>query len=188
MEIENKAEVNYSYTYEDKLLQENLDNRRLFLNEEIDEDVISSTVFNIIRFNKLDDGIPVNERKPILLYMNTPGGSVFDAMGLVDAITTSITPVYTVNLAMCASAGFSVFIAGKKRFAMPHSTFLMHDGSMVAMNSTAKTKDLVDFLCGEYENQVMKHLQNARGRSHLRISHRQLQSRGEQKGVGHCHQ
>lgn len=158
MEIENKAEVNYSYTYEDKLLQENLDNRRLFLNEEIDDDVISSTVFNIIRFNKLDDGIPVDERKPILLYMNTLGGSMFDAMGLVDAITTSITPVYTVNLAMCASAGFSVFIAGKKRFAMPHSTFLMHDGSMVAMDSTAKTKDLVDFLCGEYENQVMQHV------------------------------
>lgn len=160
MEIENKADVSYNYSYEDKLLQENLDNRRLFLNDEIDNHVINSLVFHVIRYNKLDEGIPVDERKPIILFVNTPGGSVFDAMGLVDSIQTSITPVYTVNLAMCASAGFSVFIAGKKRFTMPHSTFLMHDGSMVAMDSAAKTKDLVDFLCGEYQDQIKRHVLN----------------------------
>jgi len=158
MELEKKADISYNYSYEDKLMQESYDARRLFLNDEIGNDIIDSLVFHVIRYNTQDNGIPVEDRKPIVLFINTPGGSLFDAMGLVDAISASTTPVYTVNLAMCASAGFPVFIAGKKRFAMPHSTFLMHDGSMVAMNSTAKTKDLVDFLCGEYEEMVKQHV------------------------------
>ena len=47
--------------------------------------------------------------------------------------------------------GFLIFIAGQKRFAMPHAEFLMHDGQNAAYGSTAKMKDRMDFELGELE-------------------------------------
>lgn len=125
--------------------------RRLYINTNIDEGVIETIVYHIMRYNRLDKGKPVEERKPIILYLNSNGGSVPDGYGLIDAITNSITPVYTVNQAYCYSMGFLIFIAGHKRFAMPSSTFLMHDGSSFAWDSTAKMKDRVDFETGQVE-------------------------------------
>lgn len=93
----------------------------------------------------IDKGVPKEERKPIIIYINSPGGSVVDGYGVIDAITTSITPVYTVNLAQCASMGFLIFIAGHKRYSMPHAEFLMHDGSTAGWDSTAKMRDRMEF-------------------------------------------
>ena len=128
---------------------DDLENRRLFINDVIDSDVIDTIVYHILRYNREDKDIPVESRKPILLYVNTNGGSVPDGYALIDAIMTSKTPVYTINQGYCYSMGFLIFISGKKRFATPNSTFLMHDGSSFAWDSTAKMKDRVDFEAGQ---------------------------------------
>ena len=151
-------DVCYNYDFTDKLLMGDLDNRHLLINDEIDASTIDIIVFHIIRYNKMDKGIPVDERKPILLFMNTVGGSVFDGFGVVDAIQRSVTPVYTINIALCASLGFDIFIAGKKRFAMPHSVFLMHDGATMMNDSTAKTKDVIDFICGQFAESTKQYV------------------------------
>lgn len=130
---------------------DDLENRRLFINDVIDSDVIDTIVYHILRYNREDKDIPVESRKPILLYVNTNGGSVPDGYALIDVIMTSKTPVYTINQGYCYSMGFLIFISGKKRFAMPNSTFLMHDGSSFAWDSTAKMKDRVDFEAGQVE-------------------------------------
>ena len=130
---------------------DDLENRRLFINDIIDSDVIDTIVYHILRYNREDKDIPVENRKPILLYVNTNGGSVPDGYALIDAVMTSKTPVYTINQGYCYSMGFLIFISCKKRFAMPNSTFLMHDGSSFAWDSTAKMKDRVDFEAGQVE-------------------------------------
>lgn len=130
---------------------DDLENRRLFINDVIDSDVIDTIVYHILRYNREDKDIPVESRKPILLYVNTNGGSVPDGYALIDAVMTSKTPVYTINQGYCYSMGFLIFISVKKRFAMPNSTFLMHDGSSFAWDSTAKMKDRVDFEAGQVE-------------------------------------
>ena len=130
---------------------DDLENRRLFINDIIDSDVIDTIVYHILRYNREDKDIPVENRKPILLYVNTNGGSVPDGYALIDAVMTSKTPVYTINQGYCYSMGFLIFISDKKRFAMPNSTFLMHDGSSFAWDSTAKMKDRVDFEAGQVE-------------------------------------
>ena len=130
---------------------EDISDRRLYINSGIDDEIIESIVYCIFKFNREDKGIPVEDRKPIRLYINSPGGSVSAGYGLIDAIITSKTPVYTINQAMCASMGFLIFIAGQKRYSMPHSEFLMHDGSNFAYDSTAKMKDRMDFELGELE-------------------------------------
>lgn len=135
----------YNYSYGDKFDIEDIEERKLYINSSIDEDVIEQIVYHILRYNKLDKGIDKKDRKPIILYINSPGGNVVDGYGLIDAILSSITPVYTVNQALCASMAFLIFIAGHKRYSMEHSEFLMHDGSTFAWDSTAKMKDRMEF-------------------------------------------
>lgn len=136
---------------EDTYNIEEVEGRRLYINFGIDEEVIKSIVWHILRYNRQDRGKPIEDRVPIKLYINSPGGNVADGYGLIDAIITSKTPVWTINQAMCASMGFLIFIAGQKRYSMPHSEFLMHDGSNFAYDSTAKMKDRMDFELGELE-------------------------------------
>ncbi len=141
----NGAKVVMQADYSDRYVIEETEDRRLYINYVIDESVIDDVTFHIMRFNRLDKGIPKEERKPIFLYINSPGGSVCDGYGLIDVIITSETPVYTINQALCASMGFLIFLAGDRRFSMPHAEFLMHDGSIMAYDSTAKARDRMEF-------------------------------------------
>jgi len=152
----NKSIVNLCM--EDTFDLEDLADRKLFINDEIDGVVIDTIVYQIMRFNAQDKGKSVEDRLPIKLYINSNGGSVTDGYGLIDAILTSKTPVYTINQAMCASMGFLIFIAGDKRYTMPHAEFLMHDGSNFAMGSTAKMKDRMDFELGELEQMTRDYI------------------------------
>lgn len=147
----NEIKEIFNYCYEDKYYIEEVKERRLFLNNEVEEYVIGDLVRHIFRYNRLDKGIPPEERKPIIIYINTPGGVVTDGYCLIDAIVSSKTPIYTVNIGTAYSMGFLIFIAGHKRIAMPNSTFLCHDGSSFAWDSTNKLKDRVDFEAGEME-------------------------------------
>lgn len=156
--MEKDRRIIYNYCYEDKFAEEDLDNRRLYLNSDVDENAIDNIVYHIMRYNRIDKGIPKEERIPIILYINSPGGSVVDGYGVIDAILTSETPVYTVNVAMCASMGFLIFIAGTKRFSFAHSEFLMHDGSTMGFDSTAKMKDRMEFETIQLEKMTKEYI------------------------------
>lgn len=153
------AKFTLNAEYFDRFAIEEVEKRRLYLNDMIDENVLETIVFHILRYNRLDAGIPKEKRQPIILYINSPGGSVSDGYGLIDAILTSETPVYTVNQALCASMGFLIFLAGDKRFSMPHAEFLMHDGSTFTMDSTAKARDRMEFE-GQIEAMTKKYVQS----------------------------
>ncbi len=148
----------YSYCYEDKYAMEDVENRRLFLNVEIDDGVIDTTVYHILRYNRLDKDIPIEDRKPIIIFINSPGGSVTSGYALIDAILTSKTPVYTVNLGMAYSMGFLIYIAGKNRYSMPSATCLCHDGSTAAWDSMSKVRDRVEFETGQMEQHTQKYI------------------------------
>ena len=153
-----KAKEVVSLTPYDELEFEEIRNRRLYINSVIDEEIISSIVFHILKYNREDKGVPIESRKPIILYINSPGGSVIDGYGLIDAILCSKTPVYTVNQALCASMGFLIFLAGQKRFSMPRSEFLLHDGFTGGMDSSAKMKDRMEFEAYQIEPMTKKYV------------------------------
>lgn len=153
-----EPKITYNLSYTEKFDIEDYDNRRLFLNSEIDETIITSIAYHILRYNRLDKGLPIDQRKPIILYINSPGGSVVDGYGLIDAILQSKTPVYTVNQALAASMGFLVFLAGAKRYSFKHGEFLMHDGSTFTWDSTAKAKDRLDFETRELEKSTKEYI------------------------------
>ena len=109
----------------------------------------------INEWNYLDRDIPKEERQPIRIKINSPGGEMYEGFALVDAIESSETPVYTYNMGMAASMAFFAFIAGHRRFSQERAVFLMHDGHVVIVGSSGKSEDLADFL-KEYKNTVIK--------------------------------
>lgn len=144
--------------YEDKFELSDLYERRLYLNGEVDKTVIESLVYHILRYNREDKGKPIDTRKPILLYINSPGGNISDGYGLIDAILDSNTPIYTINQGLCASMAFLIFIAGIKRYSMRRSEFLMHDGKISGWDSISKMKDRMEFETIQLETMTKKYV------------------------------
>lgn len=151
-----KEVVNYSLGDKDELYDR--EKRRLYLNCIVDECIFDSLVYLIMKYNREDEGKPIEEREPIILYINTPGGSVSDGFGLIDAMIASKTPVYTVNQAQCYSMGFLIFIAGDKRYSMKNSTFLCHEGDGFSYGSISKMKDRLEFETIQMEKHVMEYI------------------------------
>lgn len=130
---------------EEVLLVKDMQQRKMWLNEGIDITTVAGIIHNIYQYNSEDNGIPVEKRKPILLYLSSNGGDIDAGFALIDAIQTSKTPVYTINTGYQYSMGFLIGLAGAKRFAMPNATFLMHDGSNFIWTSGSKAQDQAEF-------------------------------------------
>ena len=97
----------------------------------------------ILHFNKEDNesNVPINERKPIRLMIYTYGGGLELALSFANLCLISKTPIYTYNIGLALSAGFLILLAGHKRFALPNSQVLIHEGSsMIA--GTAQQAEL----------------------------------------------
>lgn len=130
---------------EEAFYLKDLKQRKLFLSEDICQETVEDAVRHIMQFNREDAEIPPEERKPILLYLNSNGGDVDAGFMLIDIILASKTPVYTINLGYQYSMGFLIGLAGHKRYATINAKFLHHDGTNVVVNSGAKVKDQMKF-------------------------------------------
>ena len=141
-----------------------LEERRLFLygsimDIETDEGIVNfasrtgELVEYILEYNRKDFG--KSERKPIKLFINSPGGDLTEGFALIDAIKLSKTPIYTINVGQWSSMSFLIGIAGHRRFSFPHATFLLHDGFSGALGSSNKVQDRVKFE-ERFENEVVK--------------------------------
>lgn len=82
---------------EEVMMVKDMQQRKIWLHDGIDIETVSGAIHNIYQYNREDADLPVEERKPILLYIASNGGSVDAGFALIDAIQTSKTPVYTIN-------------------------------------------------------------------------------------------
>jgi len=114
--------------------------RKLYLDEEVDSSILNLQRM-ILRWNMEDAGKPVEERKPIRLYIMSPGGDVDFMWSLVDTIEASETPVFTVNMGVAASAASIIFLAGHKRLMLGRSKLVIHEGSARMAGDAVKVMD-----------------------------------------------
>lgn len=119
-----------------KMLQE----RKIWIDSIIDFSM-TNIERTIMMWNMEDKDIPVENRKPIWLYIMSYGGIADCAWSLIDVITASETPIYTVNMGQCASAASYIFMAGHKRYMMPTATVLIHEGSCEFEGDAVKVID-----------------------------------------------
>ncbi len=121
-----------------------LDARMLWIDFDITDGLIEFEKY-IIKWNKEDKGIDIADRKAIKVLIYSYGGDVDAIMSFIDVVKMSKTPVYTYNMGQALSAGALLFIAGKKRFAMPNSQILIHAGGVSGVNGgTNSVIDMVD--------------------------------------------
>ena len=120
---------------------------RTIIIEEIDEEsgVVAES---LIRFwNRYDEEneVPIEERQPIKIYIDSPGGYLTSTFTIIDAISLSKTPVWTINIGCAYSGGFFIFISGHKRIAYPMSSFLYHEGNGSVSGDANKFQNQADF-------------------------------------------
>ena len=112
----------------------NTDERLFYISDGIDSTSLGKICFNLLFLLKQDDKKEETEknftRKPIEIYINSFGGSVYDMWALIDIIVNSKTPIHTYCTGYAMSAGFLIFLAGHKRFVTKHATLMCHQLSM----------------------------------------------------------
>lgn len=87
-------------------------------------------ITSIISFwNKMDENVDDKHRKPVKIYIDSEGGSLTDTFTIIDAISLSDVPVYTIVTGTAYSGGCLVALSGHKRYAFPHASFMLHEGS-----------------------------------------------------------
>jgi ATP-dependent Clp protease protease subunit len=146
----NKTDLN---SIDDLLEITQFKNRTIFI-EDIVEGV-GLAVDSIIKMhNQYDElnNIPIEQRKPIKICINSNGGLLTESLIAIDAIRMSKTPVYTVNTGKAYSGGFLIFINGDKRFVYPNGTFLFHEGSSGMEGDAHKFRNYAEF----YQNETKR--------------------------------
>lgn len=114
--------------------------RKIYIDRDIAEDLIEIQRL-ILRWNMEDKGKEVSEREPIWVYVMSYGGDMDYMWMLLDTISVSKTPVYTVNLGVAASAASLIFLSGQKRFMMPRARLVIHEGSAQMAGDAVKVMD-----------------------------------------------
>lgn len=107
----------------------NIDNRVIWLDTGVD-DMWLEYEKQIIEWNREDIGLSTKDRKPIKLMFFSYGGQIDINYSFIDLIQKSKTPVWGVNMGQACSAACFIFIACHKRFAMPRSSYLIHQGGV----------------------------------------------------------
>ena len=116
--IEKSAIGERVYDIYSRLLKE----RIVFLGGPID-DPLANTIIAQLLFLEHQDS-----KKDILLYINSPGGSVTSTLAIYDTIQYVKCDVSSLCLGMAASGAAVILAAGKKgkRFALPNAEILLH--------------------------------------------------------------
>jgi ATP-dependent Clp protease protease subunit len=99
-----------------------LNERIIFLGTPIDDTVANLVMAQLLHLESEDPD------KDIQLYINSPGGSVTALLGIYDTMRYIRCDVATTCLGWAASAAAVILAAGTpgKRYALPHSTVLLH--------------------------------------------------------------
>jgi ATP-dependent Clp protease protease subunit len=138
-------EIPSGNSFFDRVFEESLRDRVIVLNSEITQDVIEMVVLQILKFNKEDKNLPIENRKRIKLYINSCGGEVASGYTIIDSILASKTPVDGVLLGYGYSMGSLIYLACDRKYAFINSTILIHDGNVGASSSGSKFKDIAKF-------------------------------------------
>jgi ATP-dependent Clp protease protease subunit len=121
MVIESSSRGERAYDIYSRLLKE----RIIFIGDAI-EDHLANLVIAQLLF--LDSEDP---EKDINLYINSPGGVVNSGLAIYDTMQFVRAPVSTICIGMAASMAAVLLAAGAKgkRFALPNSRIMIHQGS-----------------------------------------------------------
>ncbi|HEX9436919.1 MAG TPA: ATP-dependent Clp endopeptidase proteolytic subunit ClpP [Candidatus Limnocylindria bacterium] len=121
MVVEQSGRGERAYDIYSRLLKD----RIIFIGDMI-EDQMANLIIAQLLFLESED-----PEKDIYLYINSPGGVVTSGLAIYDTMQYIKAPVNTVCIGQAASMGAVLLAAGAKgkRFALPNSRIMIHQGS-----------------------------------------------------------
>ena len=136
--IEKTSSGERSYDIYSRLLQD----RIIFLSNEVNDDIASLIVSQLLFLESQDPG------KDISLYINSPGGSVSAGFAIYDTMNYIKCDVATYCMGLAASMGAFLLAGGAKgkRFALPHSTIMIHQPSGGAQGQATEIQIVADHI------------------------------------------
>ena len=116
--IDNNGKSERAYDIYSRLLKD----RIIFVGTAIDENVANSIIAQLLYLESEDP------EKDIIMYINSPGGSVTDGMAIYDTMNYIKPDVQTVCVGQAASMGAFLLSSGAKgkRFALENSRIMIH--------------------------------------------------------------
>ena len=119
--IEQTSRGERSYDIYSRLLED----RIIFLGEEVNEHTANIVVAQLLYLAYADSTADIS------LYINSPGGSVYDGMAIYDTMNFIKPDVATYGIGLQASMGAFLLSSGAKgkRFVLPHAKVMIHQPS-----------------------------------------------------------
>lgn len=111
--------------FDDMVYNRLLKDRIVFMGTEVNSQVANRVCAQLLLLAAEDPDRDIN------LYINSPGGSVYDGMAIYDTMQFIHNDVATIAMGMAASMGQLLLCAGtpNKRYALPHARIMMHQPS-----------------------------------------------------------
>ena len=119
--VEKSADGERAFDIYSRLLNE----RIIFLGEDVNEHTANSVVAQLLHLAYVDP------QADISLYINSPGGSVYDGMAIYETMNFIKPDVATYGIGLQASMGAFLLSSGAKgkRFCLPHAKVMIHQPS-----------------------------------------------------------
>lgn len=119
--IESEGRYERAYDIYSRLLKD----RIIFLGNDVNEASANIVVAQLL-FLQSEDA-----KKDIFFYINSPGGSVYDALAIYDTMQYVTNDIQTVGIGVQASAAAFLLSSGSKgkRFMLPNATAMIHQPS-----------------------------------------------------------
>lgn len=119
--IEKSYDGERAFDIYSRLLKE----RIIFLGEQVNEHTANIMVAQLLHLAYEDS------EKDIMIYINSPGGSVYDGMAIYDTMRYIKPDVSTIGIGLQASMGAFLLSSGAKgkRFMLPHAKAMIHQPS-----------------------------------------------------------
>jgi ATP-dependent Clp protease protease subunit len=143
--MEHRVKKLEEFIAEDRIDLKLLENHTHFINGEINEDSVGATIKWLI-YENLDS----SKEKTLTLYINSTGGDLYQAFGLIDVMRASPHVVRCVGIGAVMSAAFLIFASGDKgqRYAAKNTSFMCHqftetmDSKYHDLKATMKENDI----------------------------------------------
>lgn len=142
-----------------------LKDRIIFLGDQIDDRIANLIIAQLLFLDAQDN------KTPIKMYINSPGGSVTDGLAIYDTMQHIKSPVSTICVGLAASMAAVLLSGGAKgqRYALPNSEILIHQvmggasgqasDIKIKAEQILKLKDRLNKILHEHTKQPMKKLE-----------------------------
>lgn len=147
--------------------------RILYLGSEVNSDVANILTSQLLYLEMQDS------KSPITMYINSPGGGVYDGLAIYDTMQYVSCPISTMCTGLAASMASVLLCAGEKgeRYALPHSRVMIHQplggtgyaqasDIEITCNEILKLKDELYQIISDHSGQTIEKIRQDADRDH----------------------